>query len=776
MSDELLLTPWLRDQIRDGNTILFLGAGATFGARGPKGEKALSANELRQALSDKFLGGQLKDRTLAEVAEYAKNESSLSDVQSLVHELFEPLRPAQFHHIIPSFRWHAVVTTNYDFIVERAYTANPDALQVPMKIVKDGDAARARLGDPRKVPYLKLHGCLSAIGDEELPLILSTEEYARHKSNRERVFGIFADWARTHPIIFCGYNIGDPNIQQILFDLGDLSVNRPVYAVVNRDLNDFDLRYWQSKRFVPERATFEELLTHLDSEIPRNLRALSVLRTPDASSIQTHIAQGKPSAELLLYIQNELEHVREGMPMSAVKPREFYKGSGRSWFPIANGMDIERRFMDDLLFKAVLERPPDNRLQTYLVKGHAGSGKSIALRRAAWNAAVDSRQSLDAHDPLDARARISVQHPVLRPRGSSRVKVNRTAPANRDFHTSSYHNFDLVRELYNLTNERIYIFVEDAIQMLRELQKFSKAVNEQAVPVTLVVAARTNEWNTAEDAFEENLTDSFELRQLDNREIRELLGRLEKYGCLGHLESFDSEERLEYFRLTADRQLLVALHEATTGKSFEEIVLDEFTNVVPLEAQSLYLDVCTFHRLRVPLRAGLVSRVSGISLGNFRERLFRPLEHVVEVVFDRLSRDYAYQSRHSVIADLVFKQALAEPQRRADQIVRLIRCMNVDFRSDQVAFGNLISGRKLAKLFDDRVLVDRIFQAASQAAASVAHVEHQRAVFEINHRSGNVHRALDALQKAEAEADYGRRSAAFDILVPRSIRHTRAQK
>ena len=729
MPDELFLTPWLQDQIRDGNAILFLGAGAAYGAKGPNGEKALSTNELRDALSERFLGGELKERTLAEVAEYAKNEASLHDVQMMVNSLFEPLEPAQFHHIVTSFRWHAIVTTNYDYIVERVYAANTDSLQVPIKIVKDGDAASANLGDARKVPYLKLHGCLSAIGDEALPLILSTEEYARHRRNRERVFRMFADWATAHPIIFCGYNIGDPNIQQILFDLGDLSVNRPTYAVINPSLNQFDIRYWQSKRFVPKRATLEEFLMHIDSHIPSNARLLSVLRTPNASSIHAHIAHGKPSPELLLYVENELEHVREGMPTSAVRPRDFYRGSGHSWDPIINRLDIERRFMDELLFDAVLEPPANRRLQTYLVKGHAGSGKSIALRRTAWNAAVDHEAFV--------------------------FWLNQGAELR----------FDLVHQLYNLTNERIYIFVEDAIQLLKELQSFSRAALQNAVPVTLIIAARTNEWNVAEDEYEEHLTASFELRHLDNREIRELLDRLEKNDCLGHLESLDIEERSEYFRETADRQLLVALHEATTGKSFEEIVVDEFTNVVPREAQALYLDVCTFHRLRVPLRAGLVSRISGISLDYFRERLFNPLEHVVQVVYDRLSRDYAYQSRHPVIADLVFQQALRDPEQRADQIVRLIRCMNSDFQSDQVAFGNLISGRELTRLFDDRVLVDRIFQAASEAAASAAHVEHQRAVFEINHPSGNVHRALDSLQKAEAEAGHRRRA----------IRHTRAQ-
>ena len=115
MNDSLLssdlLSPNLLRQIRDGNAILFLGAGASHGTTHRTNGHIPGTADLREALSDRFLGGSLKDRSLADVAEYAKNESSLDEVQRLVYDLFEPLMPASFHHLIPSFRWHAIVTT-----------------------------------------------------------------------------------------------------------------------------------------------------------------------------------------------------------------------------------------------------------------------------------------------------------------------------------------------------------------------------------------------------------------------------------------------------------------------------------------------------------------------------------------------------------------------------------------------------------------------------------------------------------------------------------------
>ena len=713
MEENNLLTPWLEEQILNGEALLFLGAGATRGARGLKGEEAMDAIALRDFLADKFLGGRRKDRSLAEVAEYAKNEASLYEVQAEVSSVFEPLQPAYFHKLIPEFRWHAVITTNFDFIVERAYEQCSKPLQQLTKIIRDGDAADIPLGEATLVPFLKLHGCLSAINGPDLPLILSSEEYASHKNGRYSLFDMFSGWAKSRPIIFCGYNIGDPNIQQILFNLGDKSINRPHYAVVNPNLDDLDMRYWQTRRILPIKRTFEDFICELNNQIPKQQRILSTLRTPNASSIQPKIVRGQPSEKLLVYLENELIHVREEMPVIQIEPKDFFQGKGSSWLPIIEGLDIERHITDDILIDAVLEAPQNNRFEIYLVTGHAGSGKSITLRRVAWNTAI------------------KYDKPTFWLEETGTLRTTE------------------IQELYNLINERIFVFIEDLVPYIRDIESLIQTAASERIPVTVFLGARTNEWNIVGENLEANITENYELRRLGTSEINQLLESLERHNCLGHLKTLPQEDRIKYFELTADRQLLVALHEATSGKSFEEIIIDEFKNVVPRDAQLLYLDVCTFHRFKVGIRAGLVSRISGITLQDFNNNLFKPLEHVVDVYFDRSSRDYAYRSRHSVIADIVFGKVLDNPEDRADQLIRLLQSMNVDFQSDHLVFEQIIKGRDLASLFDDRALAYMVFDAASRAIASQTHIQHQRAVFELNHPMGDLKRAFQAVKKAE---------------------------
>ena len=724
-----MLTPVLLDRIRDGQAILFLGAAATYGATKADGSAPLSAQELSDALADRFLGGALKERDLAEVAEYSKSESSLQDVQSFIAGQYSNLRPASFHAIIPTFRWHAIVTTNFDRIVEESYRLAEQPLQRPIPIVKNGDIDGVGLQDAAKVPLVKLHGCLNHLSDPQIPLILSTEEYARYRDHRDRVFDLFASWAATFPVIFCGYRINDPNIQHILFNLGDLAINRPTYAVVNKGLKDIDKRYWQSRRFVPESCTFETFLRHIDNEIPVADRALSSARKPIKHPILRKVVRGEPSADLLSYLGGEVDYVSDDMAVDNVLAEDFYRGFGESWGPVVQQLDVERAVVQDVLLEGVIERPTDE-LQTdlYLIHGHAGSGKSIALRRIAWDAAVH-------HAALTL---------WVRPEGSLNVSA--------------------VRQICTLCEERVFVFVDEALPRIDEIKEFLRLSRHDRLPVTVIMAARTNEWNTLPDDTPALVTNSFEMGPLQNREIRDLLKLLHKHACGGHLNELSEDDQFEYFRSTAERQLLVALHEATSGRPFEEIVVDEFNHVLPEEARQLYLDVCTFHRFHVPLRAGLVSRLSGISMESFSSRFFRPLERVVRIRYDPMSRDYAYHSRHPVIAELVFREVLADPEDRAAHFERIVQHMNVDFRSDRRAFQDIIRGRDLAELFHDRTLADRVFAASRKAAADVAHIEHQKAVFELRHPNGSPHVALLALSRAEAAAHHG----------TAAIRHTRA--
>lgn len=255
----LNLPPTLITAVQEQRAILFLGAGAVIGAEHAKKVSMPLANELRDKISDKFFRGQLKNRPLAAVAAMAASEVGLVHFQKFIRDVFIEFNPAPFHLLIPTFRWRTIVTTNFDLIIERAYEKSRGSVQTIVKSWKDGDLFDNRMqetSDP--VGFYKLHGCIDHYTDDSIPLILGQEQYASYITNRNRFYGRLRDLAHDNPIIFCGYNIADPHIQQFLFDMTDQSVKRPMYFYVDPALSEIEVRYWAGKHVTCIVAAFAE--------------------------------------------------------------------------------------------------------------------------------------------------------------------------------------------------------------------------------------------------------------------------------------------------------------------------------------------------------------------------------------------------------------------------------------------------------------------------------------------------------------------------------------
>jgi SIR2-like protein len=267
------IAPALLDAIREQRAVLFLGAGASVDAKHPKGERIPQGDRLRDLICDKFLGGGLKHRPLTTVAAIAANEAGFAAFQKFIRDRFVEFEPADFHFLIPQFRWRAIATTNFDLIIEKAYAASRPPLQNLVTTVKDGDGLDVRLNaETNPVAYYKLHGCIDFYTDPSIPLILGNEQYASYETNRTRFYGRFRDLGFEYPIIFAGYSISDPHIQRVLFDLTDPSIGRPPYYLISPGIADAEARYWATHRVYVIDSDFESFLKKIDKALRYPIR------------------------------------------------------------------------------------------------------------------------------------------------------------------------------------------------------------------------------------------------------------------------------------------------------------------------------------------------------------------------------------------------------------------------------------------------------------------------------------------------------------------------
>ncbi|MGD9852155.1 MAG: SIR2 family protein [Nitrospirales bacterium] len=705
----------LVDEVREGRVVLVLGAGASMGAKRGNGKTFPSTEALARLLSDQFLDKSPINDNLAWISELAISTSCLSTVQDLIADQFSDPQPAKHHFLLPSFRWRGIATTNYDRIVECSYEKAPNKIQQVVPFLSDEDKVDAKLRDPSCVGLLKLHGCVTRTHDESLPLILTVDQYVTHRKNRKRVFQMLEEWASENTLVFIGHSLQDVDLRKILVDLVGQLGSHPRFYMVRPGVDDRERDFWAKKNITVIGIAYDEFLQKLDGAIPPQLRPLLKRLEVDHPIRKHFTTQTPPSRTLIESLEYDWEYVHAGMVIEHGSPKQFYSGFSLGWYPIQAELDVRRRLssklIDDVVLRSEEDRPTI--VELYLVKAEAGAGKSVTLRRTAWDAAIHGGAL------------------VLY------IRSERLPEAG------------VVEEVATSTGQRIFVFIENPATNLVGLARLLTELRKRKIRVTFITAERVNEWNVRCQELENHLSGEHILHSLDESEIGALVNLLEKHHALGvRLERLSRDERIEEFVKQAGRQLLVALHVATQGKPFEDILLDEYRRILPPEAQRLYLTVCVLNRLKVPVRAGVISRVHDIPFEDFKQRLFKPLEHVVHSVLLPWG-DMAYRARHAEIAEIVFRRVLIEPSDRYHEIVRILGALNPMYSTDSLALRGLLRARQVDDLFPSNEDAVELYKTAVEVMGeNDVYLLHQRANYERIRPNGNLQTATSLLQKA----------------------------
>ncbi len=709
------IPPALKEAIREGRAVLFLGAGASDGAESPDGAAPPTGPKLAKMLSDRFLGGEDSGFALSVVAEYSISETDLVTVQEFIRDIFAKFNPAEFHRLIPTFKWAGIATTNYDLIVERAYDGCSKRVQGLVLFLKNSDRVDRKLRTENTVPYLKLHGCISRYNDVDIPLILTIDQYVTHKKNRSKLFERIRDYGENYPIVFVGHRLEDPDLRQVLLELAQEAVSRPRYYLVTPNPTERQIRFWESKKITAIPGTLKEFLEELNGEMDAALRTI-VLPEREHEIAKRFVTHGQQlSKETISILKTDATYITPHLASTHTNPSEFYKGFSFGWDAIQKKYDSRRSLEDTVLSDVILvddvDRP--SKTDTYLIRGHAGSGKTVILKRIAWDAANEF----------------------------GKLCIYWNGAANIEA--------DSLFEILDNVNERLFLFVDSASDHVGDLSNLIVTAKRKGYRLTIVLAERSNVWNVNCEKLDSLVSEIYDVKYLNREETLSLLAKLQEHKALGLLENFSQEEQLLAFEKKAGRQLLVALHEATLGKPFEDIICDEYRNIQPDEARHIYQTVCVLNRLGVPVRAGIVRRVHGVSFEQFKERFLGPLDSVVYTRRYEPALDMAYMARHPWIAEIVFERSLPDAVERLDLYIRLLWAIDIGYDPDWKAYRNLIKARELLRLFPDPKMVRAIYDCAESIGSNDAYYHQQRAIYEMRRDNPNLELAYEQLKLAE---------------------------
>lgn len=733
MSSESIIPSGLLEAVREGRAVLFLGAGASVGATDAKGNEIPIGSGLGAEIDREFLGSQFKNEDFKTIYDYACSERDVVTIQRFIRDYLLPFHPASFHKIIPSFPWAGIVTTNYDLIIERSYDARENRSPKKLTVWTRDPATNNQqiVGDSTILN--KIHGCITDADITKPPMVGSTEQLINFREGREGQVSTFLEWAKTKTIIFVGYKFNDANLRTAFQEIIKEGDNRPRHYFIVPGVLQTVVDYWKERRVQVISATFKEFIDELDRIIPGTQRMLgATINRGNGTAFNRFIsvAGRTESRSLVGYISTDIDIVTRELTPKASNPAQFYQGFNQGWAPIADDLDVKRPIVRELLTDIIVPGNPRRGSRLVALKGHAGSGKTIALRRAAWEAGR-------THDRLVFFV-------------SREGRIDNAAFA----------------EIAELTNVEVFVFVDNASEHVDDIVGLIRLFDKTSRQITVVVSENYNTWNAACEDLDRYVDQTFEMRYLSESEISSLLQKLEAHGSLGHLAKLDDVSRKSALKEVYGRQMIVALLEATSGRPLVDILLSEFDSIYPTEAKMIYLDICALHRFGPPVRAGLISRLHDISFEDFSRLFFKPLDHIVRLRKDHRSGDTVYEARHHFIANVVYENKFLSKEARFENASRILTKLNPAFSYDGEVLSKIIRAENVESITSDQIRARQLFDIARENFGERVVILHQRAVYELHQSSNN--RMLDAA------TGYLNQALSLDPY-NRSLKHTLAE-
>lgn len=235
-ADKTILDGWISvaKQVRP---VLFVGAGMSFNAepiagwqqRVPREHRSsvprcLSWKELTTRFRSEMHSADQREQDYLRLAEYFEKTHGRHRLHMLLQDSVPDhlLVPGDAHRTIVETNWEAILTTNYDTLIEKSYQSSWRRGE-PNIIYRDLDLARPRRPGAA-CDIIHLHGIISDPGS----IILTAEDYRLYKDRHPGLLVKMQQLFVQHPVMIVGFSLDDPNFYIINGWVGDLlGPNRP---------------------------------------------------------------------------------------------------------------------------------------------------------------------------------------------------------------------------------------------------------------------------------------------------------------------------------------------------------------------------------------------------------------------------------------------------------------------------------------------------------------------------------------------------------------------
>jgi len=660
--------------LSNNNVILFLGAGFSYDTINKLGENFPMGENLSkkiwefislpgdydgtplQEMYKAFLNSGIKHDKVKNFLEDNLTVSSLPDIYSQVTKPF----------------WYKIYTLNIDNVLDVAYKRAGKEIQ-NLKFPKDDFAERDQSLEKLQIIYL--NGKLPANPND---LIFSSTQYAKASLTHQPLYAQFVYDYAVKTVIFLGTEINEPLFENYLAAREGKhgKENRPRSYLIKPTLSPVKaLNYKADYNVTHIPGTTNDFLKWLEKISVLLLPKAEILKStfPNLIRVLSDAADSDQDTSDLRIFAQSFNKIPQDYRI--IQERSgFLRGASPTWNDIFRELDIPRTFTNKLIEK-VHEVLTSNvqKLTIIAVFGTAGSGKSTILKR------IGLRLTQEGHYVY-----ISYSEFMIR---ASEV-------------------FNALR----IIDKKVIICFDNAENMIFAIPKLITELNQLKYPPILIFSSRTSSNNKINNIIDSDVDYiPLDLPDLDDKEIGELIDKLEANNLLGVLKGLNSSQRFNAFKHSAKKQILIALKEATSGELFEDIIKDEFEKIDPFEAQILAICISLNTELGFANSkqdfVGFSKVIHSEALDYLANSLKGTILHVGP------SNNEKIMIRHRVVAEYFIKHC-ATLQMLKEAYVRVLSILAPELKKTQ---GSSRKFNLYKKLINHQLLYERFEQNIDQA-------------------------------------------------------------
>lgn len=628
----------LAARITPQRTILLLGAGASIPSGAPSGTEL--AREVSIAIA-----GRAVSEDLMEASTLLETRYGRPALVSAVRALLNPLKPGGGLVALAQQPWSAIYTTNFDRLVELAYSRAGRRITPIRSNFEYGAAATTDA-----TLLFKLHGCVTQdiVDGHHARMVLTESDYDAYAAYRQAVFQRFALDTMAMDVLVIGQSLRDKHLRDQLKSAHDLHEAQGVpggrlFALIyEADSDRLDVQ--RRRGFTVGAGTLDQLMYALTRASPPADRA-----PEDTTTVDAHRLRMKPLLSIAALDVDQAVAQRPDVT-------RMFNGRAATYADIRAGFTFERastRRLAELL---------QAETQFASLIGVAGVGKTTLARHLLLSARASGAYCWEhvPDFPLDAEAWLDVEEQL------------------------QTHDAEGV------------LLIDDCTRFLGQVNRLvTELVRRDRLSLRLVLTASPSQWRPrmkSRHLFGERAVME-ELSLLTDGEIDELVNlasAVEEVKALVErgFALLSRSDQIRQLRLRARADMFVCLKNVFATEELDTILLREFAELKDDE-QGVYREVAGIQAVGGRAHRQLVLRLLDVRADQVAHLLLGLAGIVDETTISEERGLYAWETRHPIIAGIVTRYKYSSDEELYRLLNDIIEHTNPAVRIELVALNEM---------------------------------------------------------------------------------------